>query len=154
MALINCPECNKEISDKCEVCIHCGYPVSTILQKVNTTCIINGRQFDLSFMLDKNKSEAFSKFLKLTDCRVYEAQQITDEIFRTGKIPETLTLKTMTDNVPQSEPKQYIPKCPTCQSTSISKISGLESGASIFAFGIFSKKINKTFKCNNCGYTW
>ena len=27
-------------------------------------------------------------------------------------------------------------------------------GASIAAFGIFSKKINKTFKCSNCGYTW
>lgn len=27
MALIKCPECNKEISDKAEVCIHCGYPI-------------------------------------------------------------------------------------------------------------------------------
>ena len=25
MALINCPECNKEISDKSEICINCGY---------------------------------------------------------------------------------------------------------------------------------
>lgn len=28
MALIKCPECMKEISDKAEVCIHCGYPIS------------------------------------------------------------------------------------------------------------------------------
>ena len=27
MALIKCPECNKEISDKANVCIHCGYPL-------------------------------------------------------------------------------------------------------------------------------
>jgi|GEM_PF-2481364 len=27
MALINCPECNKEISDKVKACIHCGYPL-------------------------------------------------------------------------------------------------------------------------------
>jgi len=27
MALIKCPECNKEISDKADVCIHCGYPI-------------------------------------------------------------------------------------------------------------------------------
>ena len=26
MALINCPECNKEISDKVKACPHCGYP--------------------------------------------------------------------------------------------------------------------------------
>lgn len=27
MALINCPECNKEISDKVQACPHCGYPL-------------------------------------------------------------------------------------------------------------------------------
>ena len=46
------------------------------------------------------------------------------------------------------------PKCPTCQSTNIRKMSGIERGASIATFGLFSKKINKTFKCNGCGYTW
>ena len=52
------------------------------------------------------------------------------------------------------EEKSRVPKCPTCQSTSIRKMGGIERGASIYAFGIFSKKINKTFKCQNCGYTW
>lgn len=46
------------------------------------------------------------------------------------------------------------PKCPTCSSTNIRKMSGIERGASIATFGLFSKKINKTFKCNGCGYTW
>ena len=27
MALIKCPECGKEISDKSKLCIHCGYPL-------------------------------------------------------------------------------------------------------------------------------
>ena len=52
------------------------------------------------------------------------------------------------------EEKSRVPKCPTCGSTNIRKMSGVEHGASIAAFGIFSKKINKTFKCGNCGYTW
>ena len=50
--------------------------------------------------------------------------------------------------------QKNIPKWPTCGSTNIRKIGGIERGASIAAFGIFSKKINKTFKCGNCGYTW
>ena len=33
MALINCPECNKEISSTCEKCIHCGY---TLNKSVNS----------------------------------------------------------------------------------------------------------------------
>lgn len=31
MALIECPECGKEISDKAESCPHCGFPVSKTL---------------------------------------------------------------------------------------------------------------------------
>ena len=49
---------------------------------------------------------------------------------------------------------QNMPKCPTCGSLNVKRIGGVERGASIAAFGIFSKKINKTFKCSNCGYTW
>lgn len=52
------------------------------------------------------------------------------------------------------EEKSRVPKCPTCGSTNIRKIGGIERGVSIATFGIFSKKINKIFKCGNCGYTW
>jgi hypothetical protein len=33
MALINCPECNKEISDKVKACPHCGYPFESSVDK-------------------------------------------------------------------------------------------------------------------------
>lgn len=52
------------------------------------------------------------------------------------------------------DPTKPSPKCPTCSSTNIRKMSGIDRGASIATFGLFSKKINKTFKCGNCGYTW
>ncbi len=28
MALIKCPECSEEISDKAEACPYCGFPIS------------------------------------------------------------------------------------------------------------------------------
>lgn len=28
MALINCPECGKQVSDQAPACIHCGYPLN------------------------------------------------------------------------------------------------------------------------------
>ncbi len=46
------------------------------------------------------------------------------------------------------------PKCPTCGSTNVHKISGLERGASVMTLGLFSKKINKSYKCGNCKHTW
>lgn len=32
MALIKCPECGKNISDKAYQCIHCGYPLEPAKQ--------------------------------------------------------------------------------------------------------------------------
>lgn len=46
------------------------------------------------------------------------------------------------------------PRCPHCKSTNIKPISGLNRGASVAMMGIFSKKINKSFKCNACGGTF
>ena len=33
MALIKCPECGKEISDKAGKCPHCGYPIEEYLAR-------------------------------------------------------------------------------------------------------------------------
>ena len=52
------------------------------------------------------------------------------------------------------DPTKPIPKCPTCQSTNISKIGTLNRMASVGLFGLASSKIGKTHKCNSCGSTW
>lgn len=46
------------------------------------------------------------------------------------------------------------PHCPTCGSTNIRQIPGTERAISIIGLGIFSEKINKTYKCLNCKCTW
>lgn len=47
-----------------------------------------------------------------------------------------------------------IPKCPHCSSVNIQPITTGERVGSIMMLGMFSKKINKSFKCLNCKYTW
>ena len=37
MALIKCPECGKEVSDRAPACIHCGFPLSTTSNTTTTT---------------------------------------------------------------------------------------------------------------------
>ena len=45
-----------------------------------------------------------------------------------------------------------IPHCPTCGSTNIEKISGVNKVGSAALFGVFSLgHISKTFRCKNCG---
>lgn len=46
------------------------------------------------------------------------------------------------------------PKCPTCSSTNISRISTLKKATHAFAFGLFSNTAKSQFECKNCGYKW
>lgn len=47
-----------------------------------------------------------------------------------------------------------IPKCPTCQSANIKKISITQKAIHGVAFGILSKTAYSQFECCNCGYKW
>lgn len=46
------------------------------------------------------------------------------------------------------------PKCPTCQSTNIEKISLTKKAVGGALFGLFSSNVRKTFFCKDCGYKW
>ena len=47
-----------------------------------------------------------------------------------------------------------VPKCPTCQSTNLKKITVTSKAMNTALFGLFGTKRHKTFHCNNCGYEW
>lgn len=58
-------------------------------------------------------------------------------------------------NPPEKKPiPKYVPKCPTCGSPDIEKISGTSKAVSFALFGVFSSKVRHQFKCKNCGYEW
>lgn len=52
------------------------------------------------------------------------------------------------------EEKSRVPKCPTCGSTNIKKISGTKRWLSAGLFGLASSNIGKSMCCQNCGYKW
>ena len=49
---------------------------------------------------------------------------------------------------------RYVPKCPTCGSPKIHKISTASKVASVALVGIFSRKVHKQWHCDNCGSEW
>lgn len=57
MSLIHCPKCGKEISDKSEKCIHCGYPI----RQSGIYETIDNKEYELNFL----KDNALSKFDKI-----------------------------------------------------------------------------------------
>lgn len=66
MALIKCPECGKEISDKSSACIHCGYPINTINEKQDAVSSMG------SFVDDKKQNEEEKYILLGDDLRIAE----------------------------------------------------------------------------------
>lgn len=126
LMLIKCPECGKEISDKSKQCIHCGYPLEENKKDENNSTLtkVNGDLYSTPEEISNEREELLKK--------------------RKQKLQE----------IDAKKPKTYSPKCPTCGSPNIEKISTTERAVSVVGLGLFSKKINKSFKCKNCGYMW
>lgn len=53
---------------------------------------------------------------------------------------------------PKSVIEENIPRCPTCHSTNIKRISSTKRWLTIGLFGLASSDIGKTMVCKNCGY--
>lgn len=47
-----------------------------------------------------------------------------------------------------------VPKCPTCGSTNIKRISTANRAVSIGLFGLLSGKIGKNYECRDCKAKW
>lgn len=59
------------------------------------------------------------------------------------------------NNMEKSDKEKCVPRCPTCGSTNIKRISGLSKAGSVAIFGVFALgKASKTFECLNCHYKW
>ena len=48
-----------------------------------------------------------------------------------------------------------IPRCPTCKSTNIKRISGMSKAGSVVMWGVLAAgKVAKQWHCNNCKHEW
>lgn len=54
----------------------------------------------------------------------------------------------------QQAQKANVPKCPTCGSTNVEKISTAQKAFGFALVGLFSSNLGKTMHCKNCGYKW
>ncbi len=134
-----CKKC-KEIMGACkpESLIHtannCNGELETLNISWDELSIIEDISTDKNFlqaMIDLKEKDVIEYNLKMSQFKSQLEQQKSNKI--------------QNDNTP---------RCPHCKSTNIKPISTLNRGASIAMLGVFSKKINKSFECLNCKYTW
>lgn len=144
MALFQCPECGHQVSDKAVACPNCGCPVSHT-PKEQYTFEYNGVTHDISdivnYLRTGQKERAIGDIWELFDATHEE----TVEIFN-GIIAKY--------NIVVPEPVKPVPRCPTCGSEKIHKLSAATRGVSLGLFGLASKTARSQFVCENCGYKW
>lgn len=58
------------------------------------------------------------------------------------------------EQVQESRAEENKPRCPTCGSTNIEKISLGKKAVGGALFGIFSSNVRKSMHCKSCGYKW
>ena len=125
-------------------CPFCGSPVvDTNLPDSDFTILRDVSNYNRSFL------EAMIKFHN-TDIVEYELKMSQ---FRT-QYEQQQSLRQDRVQVQQTKQSANRPKCPTCGSTNIEKISiGKKIGGG-FLFGIFSSDVRNTMHCKDCGAKW
>lgn len=138
MSLIICPECKKQVSEYADTCPNCGYPIkkhNSLKDIESIKCPICGIDNDKSILINNNM------LCKVCGADLSDLDRLYDQI-RIHKQEE--------ERAKQSN----LPKCPTCQSTNIKKISATSKATNAVLFGLFGNKRKKQFHCNSCGYEW
>lgn len=154
MALIKCSECGKEVSDRATTCPHCGCPMIA-----ENHCVINGLDVDCSFIFNNEYDQEIKELIMMekTNLDLQIIEKIVYEWSTQGKIPPVFNGKVSTweeDNKRILSKQSNTPKCPTCGSTNIQKISGTKRWLSAGLFGLASSDVGKSMVCKSCGYKW
>ena len=89
MAIIKCPECEKEISDKAIACIHCGCPL-------NFSEHGKSDNYDIILNSDANKYQVIKILMELKSISLVDAKNIVDNtlqiIFRSVTLNESANI--------------------------------------------------------------
>lgn len=133
-----CDKCGDIAIYTPDYCVHKSNNCNGNLVEVNISyddflilCDISEDNAFLQAMIDLKKTDPIEYQLKMSQFRTQLEQQ------KSSKTQNSTT-----------------PRCPNCKSINIKPISTLNRGASIAMLGVFSKKIDKSFECLNCKYTW
>lgn len=160
MSLIICPECGKQISDKANQCVNCGFPIGE--QKTNLES--NNKLYSLLLTdCSKNRIKAIQIVREIMNCdldtaksltvgssaivskklNIDEAKKIQKRFFDIGVnaeiIEDNSTINVQYDTI----------RCPRCGSTAIT--TGQRGFTIMTGFWGSNKTVNR---CGKCGYTW
>lgn len=151
--LMYCKKCGRVVQRAkiCDICGSVTYQVPTQYLMKDVDFLIDSKLEDQFIEECVKSSPEFDEYLfnNRDKIRAQKSAEYERDMAIGDAIRQGADVKTAFRNGGQN-----MPKCPTCGSLNVRHISGGERVASVGFFGIFSKKINKSFECKQCGYTW
>ena len=102
----------------------------------------------------KGLSGCIEYIQQITGCDANIAEQIINQHDFLNPSQFQLSPAEIARNRQEAQDLLNKPKCPTCNSTNLKKISTTSKVVNTAVFGLFGTKRHKTFHCNNCGYEW
>lgn len=154
MALINCPECNKEISDKAQSCPHCGCPIN--LNSKYSIHIVGYRDTDTAVFAGLKEVlgldleyEDVVKMLNDLPYKICECDTEEDALILAKKLDRWwIDVNIIDTNGKTLSVNTNIVLCPKCSSTNIQIVPRKWS----ILTGILTNKTDRV--CVNCKYKW
>lgn len=143
-------------SNICRTCgNHLCYSDSKYELIYGNNTYLNGKSINTGLTFKQNQQRLFEEVIKPNpefDPNLYAKK---DEIIKQKQEQEMNEFRRQTGGASWVDDKiGYKPKCPTCGSSNIEKISVGSKIVGAGLFGIFSKTARSQFKCNDCGYKW
>lgn len=117
----------------------------------------------LILVADDKTTEGINLIKQLTSCSDNDAKLLwvdlkckygTSENNSIIEAKENLSQQEISYNNQVAKEWKNKPKCPTCSSNNVKRISETSKAISVAMFGLLSQKVKKRFHCNNCGYEW
>lgn len=146
-----CPKCKHNFSDSFEECIYCGSELRKGIIEIED----NSTKKEVYEMTDVEILEKYSDYKQRIEKQT--GHKMTDAEFLCGiraARQDSLNLKSERYIRNNTDTKKHIPKCPTCGSENIKKISDISKAGSVALWGLFSRKVYMQWHCNNCGSEW
>lgn len=142
-----CLSCGSKYPDDYSICYDCD------LQMIDSEIAYELKNYGAS------NPEMLKKYPE--ECRIvldYERRQEEHkrEIVEKYKSQPVTVRYQHIPRIEKAEPTKNVPKCPTCGSTNIRRISTAEKATGVILFGIFSNKRKYQFECQNpnCKFKW
>lgn len=184
MALVKCPECNKEnVSDSAHTCPSCGFEIkSYYAQKIEE----EKKRVEEKELEDSIKMPSKPKFISgfggsviigliggfflliggkifpyfILLFALYWPFLIYDESLKKYKLAQISFEEYKRREVKFIKHQQEVadsyktPSCPNCKSANTKRIGTVNRAASVSVAGVASSKIGKQYKCKSCGHMW